>query len=114
MVAGLPMRKFLLGLTLLVAVSPVARAAAPVDSLAADVDRLESLRQAKDVQRTYAQLAQRGQWNSMGALFTRDAQFIRGTETVRGSDAIASWLTRKGGGRQGLAPGAVHFEFIDE
>lgn len=108
------MRRILLGLTLLLVLSPIVRAADSLDALAADVDRLESLRQAKDVQRTYAQLAQGGQWNAMAALFARDAQLIHGADTVRGHDAIAKWLTQRGGGRQGLAPGAVHFEFIDE
>jgi len=90
-------------------------AADSVDALAQDVDRLESLRQAKDLQRTYVQLAQAGRWNDMGALFTRDARFIRGDDTVTGSVAIARWLTEhRGSGKQGLAPGALHFEVIDQ
>src|SRR5256885_1081232 len=112
--AGHSMRKFLLGAALLLTVSPIVFAADSLDALADDVDRLESLRQVKDVQRTYAHLAQLGQWNSMAALFARDAQFIHGSDSVRGSDAIGKWLTRKGGGSQGLGPAAVHFEFIDE
>ncbi|RYG85086.1 nuclear transport factor 2 family protein, partial [bacterium] len=87
----------------------------PIDSLAQDVERLDSLRQVKDLQRAYVHLAQAGQWNAMGALFTKDAQFIRGEERVAGSAAIAKWLTQnRGRGRQGLAPGALHFEMIDQ
>ncbi len=92
-----------------------AQAADSLDALAQDVVRLESLRQVKDLQRTYVHLAQAGLWNEMGALFASDAQFIHGEERVTGGTAIARWLTAKqGGGRQGLAPGAMHFEFIDQ
>src|SRR5262249_27433437 len=80
-----------------------------------DVDRIESLRQVKDLQRLYTQLAQAGLWNEMGALFTGNAKFIHGAETVTGSADIAKWLTTKqGGGRQGLAPGGLRFEGIDQ
>jgi hypothetical protein len=92
-----------------------AQAADSIDALAQDLTRLESLRQVKDLQRTYVQLANAGLWNEMGALFTRDAQFIHGAQTVTGNTAIAKWLTgRQGGGRQGLASGALHFEIIDQ
>ena len=91
-----------------------ASAADDVDSLARDVDRLLSLRQVKDLQRSYAHYAQYGQWSEMAALFTKDATFIRGTETVNGRTAIEGWLTRRGGGKHGLPAGALHTEFIDE
>ena len=87
----------------------IAQAADSVDALAQDVERIESLRQVKDLQRLYTHLANAGLWNEMGAVF------IHGAETVTGSTAIAKWLTaRQGGGRQGLAPGALHFEVIDQ
>jgi hypothetical protein len=92
----------------------VTHAADSLDALAQDVERLESLRQVKDLQRTYVHLSQAGLWNEMGALFTRDAQFIRGEERISGSDAIARWLTRQGDGRQGLPAGALRFELIDQ
>lgn len=105
----------LLALTLLAFAGAAAHAADSLDALAQDVERLESLRQVKDLQRTYTHLAQAGLWNEMAALFTRDGQFIHGTERISGSAAIAQWLTAKqGGGRQGLAPGALHFEVIDQ
>jgi hypothetical protein len=91
-----------------------APAADSIDALAQDVERIESLRQVKDLKRAYVHLSQAGLWNEMGALFTRDAQFIRGTRTLTGGAAISSWLTEQGGGRQGLAPGAMRFEFIDQ
>jgi len=99
---------------LLALVCARARAADDVDSLARDVDRVLSLRQVKDLQRTYAQLAQLGQWDAMAALFTNEATFIRGADTVSGRKAIAEWLMRRGGGKSGLPAGALHTEFIDE
>ena len=89
-------------------------AADDVDTLARDVSRLTSLRQVKDLQRSYAHYAQSGQWNAMAALFAKDATFIRGTETLHGRKAIEQWLTRRGGGRHGVPAGGLHTEFIDE
>lgn len=85
-----------------------------VDSLARDVDRLVSLRQVKDLQRSYAQYLQSGLWDEAASLFTSDARFIRGSETITGRKDIAEWLTRRGGAKRGLAPGALHAEMIDE
>ncbi|MEJ1964938.1 MAG: nuclear transport factor 2 family protein [Gammaproteobacteria bacterium] len=89
-------------------------AANDVDTLARDVDRLVSLRQVKDLQRSYAQYAQSGQWDQMASLFATNATFIRGTEILNGRAAIEDWLTRSGGGQRGLPPGALHTEMIDE
>ena len=85
-----------------------------IDTLARDVDRLVFLRQVKDLQRSYAQHAQAGQWGEMAGLFTDNATFIRGTETLTGRKPIADWLTRQGGGKRGLPPGALHTELIDQ
>jgi hypothetical protein len=113
----------LLTLALILA-GAIASAAEDVDTLARDVDRLESLRQVKDLQRSYAHYAQFGMWDEMADLFIRDARFIRGSEEVRGRAAIATWLKSRAGGRhglaargqagRGLAPGALHTELIDE
>jgi hypothetical protein len=91
-----------------------ASAADEVDTLAREVDRLESLRQVKDLQRSYAHYAQFGMWNKMAGLFVRDAGFIRGSWELRGRAAIGDWLKHRAGGRRGLAPGALHTELIDE
>ena len=104
----------LLVLSLLASAWGAASAAEDVDALARDVTRLESLREVKDLQRSYAHLAQLGQWNDMAKLFTTDGRFIRGTEVAAGRAAIAVLLTRRGSGRQGIAPGALHLEMIDE
>ena len=42
-----------------------------LDELARDVDRAESLRTVKNLQRTYAQYAQYGLWNEMADLFAQ-------------------------------------------
>jgi hypothetical protein len=111
----LPLGRRLLAVALFCIASAGAHSADSLDRLSQDVDRLESLRDVKDLQRTYVQLAQAGLWNEMGALFTRNARFIHGKEEIAGTAAIAKWLTQKqGGGRQGLAPGALHFELIDQ
>ena len=68
-----------------------AYAADNVDTLARDVDRLISLRQVKDVQRSYAHFALAGSWDEMAALFSADAKLIRDTETISGRKAIAEW-----------------------
>jgi hypothetical protein len=81
------------------------------DALARDVERAESLRAVKTLQSTYAQYAQFGLWNEMGALFADKGVLETGDDRVQGSRAIAGFLTRHyGGGRQGLASGAVHTE----
>jgi hypothetical protein len=101
-----------LSLFLALACAPIL--ADDVDSLARDVDRLTSLRQVKDLQRSYAQLAQFGQWGRMAALFTTDATFISGAQAVQGRVAIENALKSRGGGEIGIAPGALNTELIDE
>jgi hypothetical protein len=112
------MKKYVESIALLVLLMILAcayaRAADDVDTLARDVDRLESLRQVKDLQRSYAHYAQFGMWDEMAGLFVRDASFIRGSGKLRGRTAIGDGLKRRGGGRRGLALGALHTELIDE
>src|SRR4051812_46920833 len=101
---------------LLLAVVAVHPASAVVqgtlDELARDVDRTESMRAVKNLQRTYAQYSQHGLWNEMADLFSRDATYIFDDETIKGRIAIGDYLT-SGGGQQGLKPGAVHAQIID-
>src|SRR5689334_4893030 len=85
----------------------------PVDVLARGVERAESVRAVKALQRTYAQYSQYGLWEEMAALFADDGRLTLGDDAVTGRAAIAAFLTAKGGGRQGLAPGAIHTQLID-
>ncbi|HET9267531.1 MAG TPA: nuclear transport factor 2 family protein [Vicinamibacterales bacterium] len=98
--------------SLLAAAIPAA-AQTPVDVLARGVERAESVRAVKALQRTYAQYSQYGLWNEMAALFADDGRLTLGDDAVTGRAAIAAFLTSKGGGRQGLAPGAIHTQLID-
>ena len=84
-----------------------------IDALARDLSRVESVRQVKDLQRTYAQYAQFALWDEMATLFAEDAKIVWGEQTVAGKPAVTDWLKERAGGRKGLAPGAMHVEFID-
>lgn len=85
-----------------------------IDELARDVERVESVRAVKNLQRTYAQLSQFGQWQAMAALFADDATLHWGGETVTGRDAIQAWLKTQAGDMDGRTPGSLHTEIIDE
>jgi hypothetical protein len=98
--------------SLLAGASPAA-AQTPVDVLARGVERAESVRAVKTLQRTYAQYSQYGLWTEMAALFADDGRLTLGEDAVAGRAAIAAFLTNKGGGRQGLAPGVIHTQLID-
>ena len=109
----------LLGAAFALALATAAQAAPAVGpqdlaALARDVDRAESVRAVKDLQRTYAQYAQFGLWRQMASLFTTDgvADFGEGPET-RGREALARRLTDRFG-EGGLKPGQVHTQLIEE
>ena len=80
-----------------------------LDAFARDVDRVESIREVKNLQRSYAQYAQFGLWNAMGELFADDGVYIfdgqvKLAETASGPEAIAGYLrARYGGGSEGAA-----------
>src|ERR1051325_8276588 len=74
-------------------------------SIERDLERVESVREVKDVQRTFAQLAQFGRWADMAALFTQDAQFQWGDESVQGPSAIQAWLKMDAGNMDGVRTG---------
>jgi hypothetical protein len=90
---------------------PGTPAADSVDRLARDVQRLESLRAVKNLQRAYAQYGQAGQWREMAALFAARGRIEWGGKRIAGQGAIAAWLGQRGhGGR----PGTLATELIDE
>ncbi len=59
------------------------------DELARDVDRAESIRAVKQLQRTYAQYSQYALWNEMADLFAGNGTYIFGEESAKGRKAIA-------------------------
>src|SRR5512147_2451357 len=98
--------KRLCPLTLVLAalLPPLAIGSNARDELARDVDRAESMRTVKNLQRTYAQYSHFGLWNEMAGLFASDATFIFDDQTIKGRAAIAAFLTEhEGAGHQGLA-----------
>jgi len=107
----------LAGLTL--AAAPATHDDRALDELARDVDRTESVRAVLTVQRTYAQYAQAGLWNELGALFTSDGRFvfdglIMPERTSKGPAAIAEFLrARYGGGYDGLKADGLSTMMID-
>lgn len=101
-----------------------ARAQEPTSSeiaeLARDVERTESVRAIKDLQRQYAHHAQYGFWDSIGFLFAPWGKFvfdglILDEETRNGSTQIAAFLReRYGGGEEVLEKDDVSTLLIDE
>ncbi len=83
------------------------------DALARDVSRLESLRQVKDLQRSYANYAQFGLWGDMADMFAAQGVVQWGETRIEGRAAILRWLQARGGPR-GLAPGALNLDLIDD
>ena len=104
---------------LLLAVAMPAHADTALDDFAREVDRTESLRAVLNLQRTYAQYAQAGLWNEVGALFAPDGRFvfdglIMPEQTAKGPAAIAAFLrTRYGGGYEGLKADGLSTMMID-
>jgi len=96
-----------------VAVSVEASASA-LNALARDIERLEALRSIKDVQRNYAQLGQFGRWEAMASLFAEQGELYWGEASVAGRAAIAAWLEQRADGMDGIAPGSLHTEIIDQ
>jgi hypothetical protein len=107
-----------MSLPLLFTVRP-ALADAPLDQLARDVDRVESIRAVKDLQATYAQYSQAGLWNEAGALFSGTGNFvfdglIQPAQTMKGPRSIAEFLrNRYGGGHEGMQRDGLSTPFID-
>lgn len=92
---------------------------AQLDELARAVERSESLRAVKTLQRRFAQLAQFGQWDLIGALFAPDGQFIFDGQIMparnfTGGPAVAAFLReRYGEGREGPAPQSLSTMMIE-
>ena len=90
-----------------------------LDSFARDVARTESVRAVKTLQHSYAQYAQYGLWNELGALFAPSATFtfdglVMPAQTAKGPAAIAAFLrARYGGGKDGLSADGLSSMFID-
>ncbi|KAF2710587.1 hypothetical protein K504DRAFT_355318, partial [Pleomassaria siparia CBS 279.74] len=78
-----------------------------LDSLARDVERVESIRTIKDIQRSFSQLAQFGRYDDMAALFSRNGTLVWGNATAKGLAAIEVWLRTDAGDMNGKQPGSI-------
>src|SRR5690606_7443472 len=109
----------LLAATFAVALTTPARADVELDELARDLDRTESVRAVKTLQASYAQYAQFGLWNEVGALFADDGSFVFDglvgpEQKAEGPAAIAAFLrARYGAGQEGSAADSLSSMFID-
>jgi len=84
-----------------------------LDSLSRDVWRVESVREVKDVTRTFCQLAQFGRWSEMASLFAESGGTFRAGDlksdnvTAKGRKDIETWLRQDAGGMDGIQPGSL-------
>ena len=96
------------------AVTPAGAASrAELDALSQQVDRVEAVRDIKVAQRTYAQLAQFGEFKKMASLFAVNGTLQWGEQTVSGRKAIQNWLTTDAGAMNGITPGSMNTTIID-
>jgi len=93
---------------------PAAAQDQPVDELARDLSRVESVRAVSDLQRFYAHYAQFGLWDEMAQLFAAEGRIVWGDRTYSGQREIARFLRQRLGGVRGMAPGALHAELVDD
>ena len=83
-------------------------AANPVEQLARDIERGQSLRKVKDLQYSFAQYGEYGLWTDMASLFASNAEFVDGDNRIKGREAISRYFVKKyGAGRSGLAVGQL-------
>src|SRR5690606_7545408 len=101
-----------------------AAAEVTVDSLTQDLFRVESIREIKNLQRTFAQLAQYGRWREMASLFSDTGVLRWGSAagdipsdaeaaTAVGHEEIETWLRADAGAMDGVSPGSMHVAIND-
>lgn len=82
---------------------------ARLDALAAQIDRLESARAIKKLQRAFGYYMDRGLWNEAADLFADDGTVEIGADGVYvGKARIHDYLQRLGGGQPGLVYGQLN------
>jgi len=100
-------------------------AALSAEALARDVDRVESVREIKNLQKTFAQLSHYGRFSDMGALFADDGVLRWGSgngnildnsdaRAITGPAAIEAWLRREAGDMDGVQPGSLHAFLMEQ
>lgn len=84
-----------------------------LNSLARDIQRVESIREVKDVTHSFAQLGQFGRWSDMAALFADNGSLQWGNETATGPKAVEQWLGADAGNMDGIHPGSLNAFVIE-
>lgn len=91
--------------------------AASLSVLARDVACLESVREIKNVQKSFAQYAQFGRWREMSGLFAEDGVIHWGrgapldeddADFIQGPEDIKTWLEDDAGNMDGIRPGSFN------
>ncbi|KAK4223983.1 SnoaL-like domain-containing protein [Podospora fimiseda] len=111
-------------LLLLLGACPWTSSEPTVASLTLSLQRLESVREIKNVQKHFAQLAQYGRWAEMASLFSDNGILRWGSindplsdsvaTTVTGPQAIEKWLRQDAGKMDGIQPGSLHVLINDQ
>jgi len=97
----------LLGACVLIEATPT------IDTLARDVSRVESIREVKDIQRSFAHLAQFGRFDEVSSLFSANGTLKWGNATAHGPLAIESWLRTDAGKMDGIQLGSLNTWIIE-
>jgi hypothetical protein len=79
-----------------------------LNTLSRDVERVESVRKVKDVQKSFAQLAQFGRWSDIAVLFSDNGTLQWGNAIANGPAAIKTWLQTDAGHMDGIRPGSLN------
>ncbi|KAL5413871.1 hypothetical protein PMIN03_003551 [Paraphaeosphaeria minitans] len=95
------------------ALATFASADALLNNLARDVSRVESIREFKDVQRSFAHLAQFGRFHDATTLFMTNATFIWGNASMTGRSAIENFLNAHTGEMNGRKSGSLNTLVIE-
>lgn len=98
---------FLALLTTLTSASPT------LSDLARSVTRVESIREIKDIQRSFAHYLQFGRWAYAASLFAADGTLTWGNATAAGVPSIETWLRGHAGAMNGIQPGTLNTYVIE-
>ncbi|KAF1960023.1 hypothetical protein CC80DRAFT_523241 [Byssothecium circinans] len=105
---------FLPKLLALFSATALAQSAAPtLNTLSREISRVESIREIKDLQRTYAHLAQFGRWTSIATLFSPNGTLQWGNTTTHDVSSISSFLLKDAGAMDGINPGSLNTMVIE-
>jgi len=85
---------------------------AKAERLLLEVERTEDLREIRRLQYAHAHLLLYAMWDEIADLYCSDAEVISGDGTIRGRDAIRSWLIERYGGEAGPERKVLHAQLL--